>query len=252
MTGTTPVAVGVEQAFLRCDPSGSVTLVAASFDDAAAEEGWTDLLAAHLTPTSPDDTSSSHALSYLVLPEDRAIVFRRGAGDGVHALLGHPAELTPAVALGLASWPHWWDEAADGPRMVRVGVAELHRAPDSTHLRQRALGQGNLLARTLAWLLQTPTQPLAVIGCPEQDRVALLWGLLEIAASQLARSLLDVLDPRQSRQGGWRGGPRRAGDRLSRTVPEHRHHAQDARRPDPRPRGEPAERVPRQHARVPL
>lgn len=190
MTSTAAVTTAVEQALLRLAEDGTTSVVASSLDAEQAELGWLGLVGPHLGFAEAPDPPGP-AFSYHVFPNGFAAVLRRTwSGDrpgcvDAHALLGLDAQLTPAVALSISDWTGWRDESPTDGRLPRLRVDDVQVPDASARLRARALGQGDLLARSLAWLLQSPRTPIGLVGCPDPDRTALVWALWEIAAALL-------------------------------------------------------------------
>jgi len=188
------VTTAVEQAFFHRAEDGTASVLASSLDGEQAELAWIDQLGSHLGGIGAADASRPvHALGYFTFPEGFAAVLRRsrtvqrpGTVD-FHALLGLAEQLTPAVALAARDWPGWQDEPPVDRRMPRLRPQELHVPDTGARLRARALAQGDMLARSLAWLLQSPKAPLGLLGCPQEDRTALVWALLEIASPRLGQ-----------------------------------------------------------------
>lgn len=181
MTESEVVPDGIEQVLLEV--SGPRPVVLAGSFEVGPEPAWVDELEPHLR-------AAAGGLVYLRTSGGRAAALTgHEPGPGLRVLLGPATELTPQLALGLADRPGW-DGWAQGVPPPRVSAADLW--PDDqerSRLRGRALAQDELLARVLAWSLQGPTRPLAIVGCPPDGRIGLLWGLLEIAAPLLtARS----------------------------------------------------------------
>lgn len=126
------------------------------------------------------------SLSYYRLSDDTAVVLRRsgkghspGRGNS-HALVGAVADLTPDTALQLGMWPGWIDERPPDP-FSEIDPGKLHEglAKIGHDLRERARSSP-WLCYTLTFLLADPTADLSIIGCPDNDRLPLLWGLHEI------------------------------------------------------------------------
>lgn len=191
MTSAGTVTTAVEQAYFRRTDGGSVTVVASSLDGEQTALSWTELVGPQL---GADASESRHtpAFRYVTFPDGFAAVLRRSGSPfepGVvdtHALLGLSAQLTPAVALTTASWAGWRDAPPVDPAMARLRADDLDVPDAAAALRTTALSRSDLLARSLAWLLQSPRAPLGLVGCAEEDRIALLWGLHTIAHPLLA------------------------------------------------------------------
>lgn len=182
MTESEVVPDGIEQVLL--DVSGSRPVVLAGSFEVGPEPAWVDELHPLL------GAAAAGGLAYLHTAGGQATALDGRASDsGVRVLLGPPTALTPQLALWLGARSSG-DGEAPGTPLPRMSAAE--QQPDDqarSLLRSRALAQDELLARVLAWLLQGPARPVAVVGCPPDARIDLLWGLLEIAAPVLtARS----------------------------------------------------------------
>jgi hypothetical protein len=191
MTVVPTATTAVEQAFLRRDDDGTCRVLASSLADADAVSGWTGLVESYLGPVDESGDQAHRSLSYRTFPSGFAAVMcrtshpdRPGVVD-THALLGLAEQLTATVALLTSQWRGWRTEQPAEERMDRLRVEELDSPETAEQLRSRALADGDLLARSLAWLLQTPQAPLGLIGCPEDRRVALLWGILAVASPKL-------------------------------------------------------------------
>lgn len=190
-TATTAV---MEQMFVHRTEGGTTSVLASSFDDEQTELAWIDPLGPYLSVSGATDTSKpAHSLSYFTFPGGFAAVLRRSWNAGrpgtvdAHVLLGPVEQLTPAVAMAAQDWSGWRDEPPIDRRMPRLRLHELHVPDTAARIRTRALVQGDMLARALAWLLQSPRAPLGLLGCPEEDRIALVWALLEIASPLLSQ-----------------------------------------------------------------
>ncbi|HEX6343560.1 hypothetical protein [Umezawaea sp.] len=134
------------------------------------------------------------ALSYLRFDDGSAAVVRRvergfsqGRGNA-HVLIGSASVLDVSLSLALAQWGGWRDEAPPGrPAPIRAralaAVAAASRwSPTSVrHLEDQ-------LAVVLSRLLDAPGEPLSIIGCPDEDRLAVVWGLREAADEHLRRT----------------------------------------------------------------
>ena len=182
------VTTAVEQAFLRREGDGTCHVLASSLADDEAAASWTELVEPLVGPAPA--AVAQRSLSYRTFPDGFAAVLYRSwrpdrAGVDVHALLGLAEQLTPAVALLTSAWPGWRTEQPADTRMERLRADELDVPGTAEQLRARVLADGDLLARSLAWLLQTPGSPLGLVGCPEEQRTALVWGLLAVAAPEL-------------------------------------------------------------------
>ena len=174
----------LDQAVLRYDDSG-VALVAGSVAQLDTEQVWGPRLGPHLVvPRSGG--ADVLPLTYLTFPDDTAAVLRPVPGGSpehgldTHVLLGPATTLTPVVALRSMGWAGWLTRPPVGPELPAVPLATVDDPAIDAALRAQAIAQGDLLARTLGWMLQAPGRPLAVVGCPPAHRPALLWGLQDI------------------------------------------------------------------------
>lgn len=134
-----------------------------------------------------------HALSYLRLGDDNAAVVYRWAGDSApgrndaRALIGPSTILTVPTSLALESWPGWRAytpgtllrplTGADIARMSEVGERDLQQRLPFLH---------DALEIVLGRILELPDQPVSILGCPVQDRPAMVWALHRIAGGHLA------------------------------------------------------------------
>ncbi len=192
MTSTETVATAVAQALFQVTADGAVSVVASSLDGPEAEAGWLGLVQPHLSFAGTISPASPvRALTYVVFPGGFAAVLYRTwdpQRPGVvetHALLGEENTVTAELALSTANWP---DRPAGTPadrRLPTLLAGELREPDAPERFRARALAQADLLAHSLAWLLQAPAGPIGFVGCPPEDRTAILWALREIAAPEL-------------------------------------------------------------------
>ncbi|GAB3430855.1 hypothetical protein [Actinophytocola sediminis] len=188
MTRPVSVTTAVEQAWFRLGVDGTITTVASSFGDEHAERGWLDLVGPHIGFPGDFPPAAGPAVSYLVFPAGFAAVLyrvRESTGATVaHGLLGRADELTAPVALSTVDWSGWLAMPAS-TRLTRLRVDDVGAPSTTGRLRQRAIVQGNQLARVLAWLLQAPAASIGILGCAEQDRPALVLALAQLAAPLL-------------------------------------------------------------------
>ncbi|MGQ0777877.1 MAG: hypothetical protein ACT4NY_26285 [Pseudonocardiales bacterium] len=182
----------IDQAFFAFQ--GGLTIVASSLSSNDEELKWLARLRQHVRlQNHPETRLPSHALSYFLFsPEEAAVLRRVNRGDSVgrnnsHVLIGSPRVLTAGVALGLELWPSWQADPPEDRLMPRLQPGELDGGFDpAEQFRAQVRDRPGDLERVLGWLLEKPDRPLSIIGCPEEDRVALLWGLLEIGERDLA------------------------------------------------------------------
>lgn len=189
MTSTATTAV--EQAVVRLAEDGTASVLASSLEGEQDELGWLGLIAPYLGFSSAPGNSSMNAFSYVLVSDGLAAVLRRTWTPSsprcveAHVLMGVAHELTPAVALSTSDWTGWRGAASAERRLPLLRLEDLRSADTATRLRARALAQGDMLARSLAWLFQSPGTPLGLVGCPEADRLALVWALLAIGRTAL-------------------------------------------------------------------
>lgn len=182
----------IDQGFFGFDGANGLSLVAGSFNfSEGTGQAWTAQLLPHVRLSSsygmpPPDS----ALAYLRLPKAMAAVVRRvnrgqyAGRNNSHVLVGSAQILTPEVALGLAEWSGWLDDRPADGRMDRLRPQDLSdAAATGSHRRAQSLRRPDLLEKVLAWELQTAGKPLTIIGCPDEDRIGLLWGLLRLCGS---------------------------------------------------------------------
>lgn len=191
MTHPAPVPTAVEQAWLRPATDGTITTVASSFADEAAERGWLDAVGPHVTFADP--AARGPALSYLLFQDGFAAVLYRLRDQGgaivAHALLGRAEELTVDLALSTSDWSGWLSMPAGATpastRLARLRAEDIGGPGTTERLRKQAIAQGDVLARVLAWVLQAPTTSIGIVGCAESDRAAHVLALTQIAAPVL-------------------------------------------------------------------
>lgn len=164
-----------------------VDIVAGSVPSADLPSAVSALLRAHARlQQSGNLPMPGWSLSYYRLPDDTAVVLRRsgkghspGRGNS-HALVGAVADLTPDTVLRLGTWSGWRDECPPGP-FPELDLGELPKGLAETDHDLRARARiSPWLGYALTFLLADPTTDLSIIGCPDDDRLPLLWGLYEI------------------------------------------------------------------------
>ncbi|WP_103350734.1 hypothetical protein [Amycolatopsis sp. CA-128772] len=188
MASTERVTTVVAQALFQVAADGAASVVASSLDGASAEEAWLGFVRPHLR-----FAETNGALTYVVFPGGSAAVLRRTwdlQRPGVvetHALMGADDAVTAKLALSTEDWKgRPVQPPADG-RLPALGAGDLWDPDAAERFRARALAQADLLAHSLAWLLQSPATPIGFVGCPAADRTAILWALREIAANELPK-----------------------------------------------------------------
>ncbi|MEV6829505.1 hypothetical protein [Amycolatopsis sp. NPDC051102] len=186
MASTERVTTVVAQALFQVAADGAVSVAASSLDGASAEDAWLGLVRPHLR-----FAETNGALTYVVFPDGAAAVLRRTwdlQRPGVvemHALLGADETVTAELALSTADWKGRPVQPPADRRLPSLSAGELWDPDAAERFRGRALAQADLLAHSLAWLLQSPATPIGFVGCPGADRTAILWALREIAAPEL-------------------------------------------------------------------
>ncbi|GGP68682.1 hypothetical protein [Saccharothrix coeruleofusca] len=197
------------------------TVMCHSFQGDEDMRRWAARLKNHvrLASTGGSDAPAS-AFSYLVFPDGQAAVIRRVARgrspgrENAHALVGPVAVLTPPVALGLclsteAGQP-WQDEVAEGVSTYSFDPQYFARRADPAPvLREAASGLGGRLVNVVAQVLEQPDRPVSVIGCPERERLAMVWAL---------RRALDGDRPARDRSADWRWSFSTYADRADDSV----------------------------------
>ncbi|WP_328618144.1 hypothetical protein OHS18_20565 [Amycolatopsis sp. NBC_00355] len=194
MTSTETVTTAVAQALFQVAADGAVSVVASSLDGPEAEAAWLGLVRPHLSFAETIGASAPlRALSYVVFPDGFAAVLcrtwdpQRPDVVETHALLGEENTVTAELALSTADWPGRSARPPADRRLPSLVVGELRdaAAAAAARLRAQALAHGDLLAHSLAWLLQSSATPIGFLGCAPEDRTAILWALHEIAATEL-------------------------------------------------------------------
>ncbi|MEU5261134.1 hypothetical protein [Amycolatopsis sp. NPDC021455] len=188
----------VDQLFFGWSPSGGQKILADSFDSLDEVDRWSNRLKTHvrLHPV-PGTELPREALSYFSFDDSTAAVLRRVAGgpssarNYSHAMVGSVAALDFPVALSLQKWRGWREIPPPDERMNQLPARTLSEAAVAANdrlLRPRAMHLERRLVLVLSRLLDDPGRPLSIIGCPAEDRLAIVWGLREAADDHL-RSL---------------------------------------------------------------
>jgi hypothetical protein len=190
---TPPPPETIHQAFFGWSlDSGKLDLIAYSFHQQPEGPIWRGKLEQHvrLQPSGTDMPASS--LTYLDLADGNTAVLRRVASghtsgrNNSHALIGPAATLDVRVALGLFNWPNWMSTAPNDrylPPYAASYIAEF--AGNAEQLRYLAEQNEHAIGRVLSRLLDNPARPLSILGCPQQERLPMVWGLHMAAASYL-------------------------------------------------------------------
>jgi hypothetical protein len=183
----------VHQAFFGWSLSHQkLDLISCSFHNQPEARSWRAKLEEHarLQPSNTEKPVSS--LSYIDLEDGYVAVLRRVAQghtagrNNSHALIGPAATIDVRVALGLGVWDGWLESAPEGQYLPKYQVGQIAGVAGraerlGSHIEQVERGLGMVLAQ----LLDNPTLPLSVIGCRNQLRLPMVWGLYAAAAGWL-------------------------------------------------------------------
>jgi hypothetical protein len=131
----------------------------------------------------PGSPVPSQALSYIDLGAETVALLRRsyvGHSSGrnnSHALIGPSSVLTLWVALGLDLSAVWKDDVVPGQPMPPLSFAHFNGRAAQAPPSARPAGIERDLVVVLSRLLDNPTEPLSIVGCPDADRLAMVWAL---------------------------------------------------------------------------
>jgi hypothetical protein len=184
----------IHQAFFGWShDAGKLDLIAHSYQHDPEATRWLRKLEAHIR-LQPDRNSTvpPEAMSYLDFTDGSVVVLRRvGVGHSIgrnnsHALIGSAAVLTVPVALGLGGWSGWQDKSPPTQFLQTIPAASLAGVADlAEQLRPQAERWESQLSIVLTRLLDDPDSPLSIIGCPDKDRLAMVWALRGVADGYL-------------------------------------------------------------------
>lgn len=167
-------------------------VLATSFNE-PDERRWLGILQDHIRLEQvPGTKLPPHAWSMLHCDGNVALLrrtrdgFSSGRTDS-HALIGPAAALDATVALGLTGWKGWQDKPPGDRWMPMLASQTLANAADLKPLHTGVLRREHDLGVVLARLLESPHAPLSIIGCPDEDRLAMVWGLRAAVDSYLHR-----------------------------------------------------------------
>ncbi|HEV2781149.1 MAG TPA: hypothetical protein VGX25_17325 [Actinophytocola sp.] len=165
-----------------------------SFSSEPEAKKWLRRLEEHLRLQSVGEVEPpATALSYIECDGGLVAVLRRiaqgtlapGRNDS-HALIGPAGILDVPAALSLSNWKGWRDEPPATWTMPRVGSRSLPNTADAiVRLRRRARELERELGVVITRLLDRPTYPLSIVGCLDEDRLAMVWGLRQAANDYL-------------------------------------------------------------------
>ncbi|WP_447001927.1 hypothetical protein ACRAKI_19450 [Saccharothrix isguenensis] len=166
------------------------TMTACSFVEPEKSK-WGARLKEHTRLHGSGGVVPASALSYLEFTDRTAAIVRRfayGHSEGrgnAHVLIGPAAALDVSLSLGLANWDGWRSDAPSG-RLDAIDVRDLAEVAGRTRWSPELVApMEDELVEVLARLLDQPTVPLSVIGCPDQSRTAMVWGLRAAAGEYL-------------------------------------------------------------------
>lgn len=172
--------------------TGELTMLAHSFRTDQESNYWCQRLTGHvrIQAMGAAVATPSSTLAYLDFKDGTVAMVRRidsGYGPGrndSHALIGVADTLTVLHALGLSTWEGWTNRPERSWHSVRAD--DIAKYADLTDLAHRASQLEPRLATILPALLARPAEPLSIIGCPDEDRLAVVWGL-HMAADKYLR-----------------------------------------------------------------
>jgi hypothetical protein len=190
---TNPHPDDIQQAFFGWSlDTGQLTMLTSSFQHENDVARWSHLLGEHIRMVPVDGgTLPSWALSRIDFGDVTAVVRRVGQGfnsgrNNSHALIGPTGALTTLSAMGLTYWDGWRETADHSALTQPVHVQEIANYADKAeHLRRPAERLEHEIGIVLARLLDHPHAPISILGCPDDDRLALVWGLYTAADEYL-------------------------------------------------------------------
>ncbi|ALG09602.1 hypothetical protein [Kibdelosporangium phytohabitans] len=148
---------------------------------------WQDSLDTHirLDPV-PGTALPSTALSYMVFPNDMAVVLRRWQDGGspgrnpAHALIAPADVLDVPTALGLATWSGWGGHAT-----TPLSASELMRSASAGF--DADADEEVAVAEVLGRLIERPAHPVSIVGCPDEQRLPLIRALYRVGSTVLPK-----------------------------------------------------------------
>ncbi|MFC4071853.1 caspase family protein [Actinoplanes subglobosus] len=163
-----------------------MNVLSSTFERPADSIMWWNRLRPYLqleqTGTDPPRT----ALSYLTFTDGSAVVLHRsnngrsGRSTYTHALIGPHETLTVEAAIGMDRWKGWLHEPPKQPMatppagLVQNAAARIERLqPDLSRLQAE-------VATLFLTLRAHPAAPLGILGCPADDHLALVSGLVQV------------------------------------------------------------------------
>lgn len=182
----------VHQLFFGWSKQRSQHTVIAHSTDARSVDMWASRLDLHvrLLPAQNGEMPRT-ALSFLDLGHGATAVVHRsdiGHSDGranTHVLLDESGSLDFSLALALEHWRGWRTDVPEHATMEVLDAGDLETELDPLDWRPEAERVETAVRIVLSALLHQPGRPLSVIGCPDDDKLPLVWCLREAARSQL-------------------------------------------------------------------
>jgi hypothetical protein len=174
----------VDQILIATSATGS-SVLATSLGSPAEEGFWLGTLRDRAPlPSAPGLYRPGHALTFLQLRNGGSAVLHRTAAR-THALVSRGRMLTTETAIGLDSWPGWQFDGTLEP----IADAVLQRHADESHdpLIGRTERVRTSVVTVVAALLGSWSAPVTIAGCPDEDRVAIVWALRQIGRRERER-----------------------------------------------------------------
>ncbi|WP_214406129.1 hypothetical protein [Pseudonocardia lacus] len=184
----------LDQIYFRYDYTAEgLSVGASSFPRPEQEKWWLASLKNRLRLQPAQDGSiPNDSLSYLVLEEHAAVMWRYSSGptagrNDSRAVVGPAALFTPDLAIDMRSWAGWSAQPlSDGP-LARVPIAELPSADERARFEADAgIVVQQEAAAVLARMLAEPDRPVSVWG-HRTDAVVLVWAIREAGEAALRR-----------------------------------------------------------------
>lgn len=183
----------VHQAFFGWSRDAGMSIMASSFPIGSETQRWQRRLQGHVRlQPGPGTELPGHALSYIDFDDGTAAVVRRvdtGVSPGrssAHVLIGSTAVLDVPAALALANWEGWRAKIDSMPWLAPVSPAFFSDIAHEFQLMQEQVRhcQSELII-VLARILERPGAPLSIIGCRDEYRLPVVWGLRAAADGYL-------------------------------------------------------------------
>ncbi|WP_394617045.1 hypothetical protein JNUCC0626_46795 [Lentzea sp. JNUCC 0626] len=180
----------VHQLFFDGPRADGYARLRSSFTERQPEIEWEAKLLPHLEfGSSTKWRVKASALSYLTFDDGTAAVVRRAGGGGspnvAHVLVGSVKTLNSYLSLEVPRWPGWCSNGDDVNFSAPLTGDLLARESGVVPRFARVWNVERELVDLLTVLLDNPYQGLNVVGCPFDERLAILWGLRESADGHL-------------------------------------------------------------------